>query len=764
MDFDPVMDFKGKGRSSGGEFGAVGCERAAKMAAMKAAMNDESPGGVSLAGTQGKIVYNEGLTGHISSPSVVGEYKSAYASDDDDDNSSVVTVMPTEVADRSCMKTIDYELQAEARALAAKRAAESAHKKQQHQRGGSTESAVSANSVTGDHESGSDSAYSPRSDMADIQTPPRVNSGIKNPYNGGNVDSASTGNTPSPMGSQQSPPVTPPASTGTPHQVISTTPSVSATTGELISTPRFATFDQIYAIVGENNARIASQMQKNDQKHSEQSERIHRLEKVQDTQAMLMKTISDMQQTHAAALEANTDRLAQVADSMSRMMGHATFDTPAPQQIFATFQPRTHPGHAGYHYGQNHGTQLYGGMQGRVLNMRPNGQQNMQSGIHHSAQTNPQPNMQSGIHHSTQTNPQQNLQSGIHHSMQLRAHNNMQQITQPRTLFNTQSSFQPTIQTNFHTYAAIVPTVTPNNTPTMGNLTTPNQNDDVFGPTFPSLVRYEQKGYTELLHSTFVKAENVARLFVNESIRGGSRARVAEIQNLVKLCGEHINNLQHAKQMMEIPDLRIALVTGVLCDLLVDNILTNDVLATFPHDLWPSRYMVAYQKECWASTDYDASKDFPQRHAYAVERARVAQIICALPGFQQWLKDKADDLTAAFMSRIVCLIHPSNYIHAEVALHSSVLEALKIAVRMRQEAKLTECFSYKFGCRWDHNELVQRNEEMQNRACDEVPSIFVIRTTMAPRVVQKHFANNRLNIDMCHRGEVILCERRRNLR
>ncbi|KAK0801737.1 hypothetical protein LTR75_008466, partial [Friedmanniomyces endolithicus] len=139
-------------------------------------------------------------------------------------------------------------------------------------------------------------------------------------------------------------------------------------------------------------------------------------------------------------------------------------------------------------------------------------------------------------------------------------------------------------------------------------------------------------------------------------------------------------------------------------------------------------------------------------------------IICALPGFQQWLKDKADVLTAAFLSKVLPLIHQSNYVHAEVALHSSVLEALKIAVRMRQEAKITDCFSYKFGCRWDHREMVQRNEEMQNRACDEVPSIFVIRITMAPRVVQKHFANERLNIDMCHKGEVILCERRRNLR
>ncbi len=48
MDFDPEMDFKGKGRSSGGEFGAIGCERAAKMANMKAGMKDEtheSPGG-----------------------------------------------------------------------------------------------------------------------------------------------------------------------------------------------------------------------------------------------------------------------------------------------------------------------------------------------------------------------------------------------------------------------------------------------------------------------------------------------------------------------------------------------------------------------------------------------------------------------------------------------------------------------------------------------------------------------------------------------
>ncbi|KAK0893181.1 hypothetical protein LTR02_012997 [Friedmanniomyces endolithicus] len=752
MDFDPEMDFKGKGRSSGGEFGAVGCERAAKLANMKAGIKDEtyeSPGGVSLAGTHGKTVHNEGLTGRISSPSPVGKYKSAHASDDDDDNSSVVTMMPTEVADRSGMKTIDWELKLEAKNLAAKEAAETSQEKHEHHRGGCTDTAISAHSMTDSRGSRSDSAYSPRSDMADVQTPSPANSGVKDRDTSGNVERTSTGNTPSPRGSQQSPAVTPPASTGTFQQVTSPTPGASTDAGELVHTSSFATFAQINSIVRLNNQQISGEIARIDRTVNAQSGQINGLQQAQDTQALLMRTISDMQEAHATAIMTHGNRLAQVTETVSRMMGHPTFDTPAPQQSYGSFQPRTHPGHAGYHQGPNYGTQLFGGTQGHMSNMRPH----------------PQQNMQSGLHHSTQTNSQQNMQSGFQHNMQLRArNNNMQQIAYPRTQFNTQSNVQPTIQTNFHNYTAVIPTVTPNNTPVIGGFTTPNQNDDVFGPTLPSLVRYEQKGYTELLHSTFVKAENVARLYVNEPTRGGGRVRAEAVECVVKLCGEHINNLHQARQMMDVPDLRIALITGVFCDMLVDKILTNHVLGTFPHDIWTSRYMTAYDNEVWASTDYDASKNFPLRHSYAMERCRVAQIICALPGFQQWLKDKADLLTAAFLSKVLPLIHQSNYIHAEVALHSSVLEALKIAVRMRQEAKITDCFSYKFGCRWDHREMVQRNEEMQNRACDEVPSIFVIRITMAPRVVQKHFANDRLNIDMCHKGEVILCERRRNLR
>ncbi|KAK0918437.1 hypothetical protein LTR91_008223 [Friedmanniomyces endolithicus] len=751
MDFDPEMDFKGKGRSSGGEFGAIGCERAAKMANMKAGMKDEtheSPGGVSLAGTHGKTVHNEGLTGRISSPSPVGKYKSAHTSDDDDDNSSVVTMMPTKVDDKSGMKTIDWGLRLEAEALAAKLAAETGQKKHEHQRSGSTGTAASADNMTDHSGSRSDSAYSPRSDMADVQTPSAANSGIKDRDTSGRVESTSTGNTPSPRGSQLSPAVTPPASTGTFQEATSTTPGASADAGELVSTSSFATFAQINSIVRLNNQQISREIAIIDHNLNAHSRDIESLQRAHDTQALLMKTISDAQQANNTAIMAQTDRLTQVIESVSRMMGHPTFDTPAPQQSYAVFQPRTHPGHPGYPQAQNYGNQLFGGTQGHMSNVRPNLQHNMQS----------------GLHHSTQTNPQQNMQSGHQHNMQLRAHNNMQQVAYPRTQFNTQSNVEPTIQTNFRMYAAVVPTVTPNNTPVIGGFTTPNQNDDVFGPTLPSLVRYEQKGYTELLHSTFVKAENVARMFVSEPTRGGGRVRAEAIECIVKLCGEHINNLHQARQMMDVPDLRIALITVIFCDMLVDNILTSHVLGTFPHDIWTSRYMTAYDNEVWASNDYDASKNFPLRHSYAMERCRVAQIICALPGFQQWLKDKADVLTAAFLSKVLPLIHQSNYVHAEVALHSSVLEALKIAVRMRQEAKITDCFSYKFGCRWDHREMVQRNEEMQNRACDEVPSIFVIRITMAPRVVQKHFANERLNIDMCHKGEVILCERRRNLR
>ncbi|KAK4899969.1 hypothetical protein LTR27_002731 [Elasticomyces elasticus] len=58
---------------------------------------------------------------------------------------------------------------------------------------------------------------------------------------------------------------------------------------------------------------------------------------------------------------------------------------------------------------------------------------------------------------------------------------------------------------------------------------------------------------------------------------------------------------------------------------------------------------------------------------------------------------------------------------------------------MRQEAKLFECVYYRYGCRWDHQQMVRRNEEIEGLACDETPPIYVVRTTMAPRVIEKSF-------------------------
>ncbi|KAK5720687.1 hypothetical protein LTR15_006647 [Elasticomyces elasticus] len=69
----------------------------------------------------------------------------------------------------------------------------------------------------------------------------------------------------------------------------------------------------------------------------------------------------------------------------------------------------------------------------------------------------------------------------------------------------------------------------------------------------------------------------------------------------------------------------------------------------------------------------------------------------------------ADDLTQLIFKEVSFLCQPVNRV---------VLEAFKIGVRMRQEAKLFECIYYRYGCRWDHQQMVQRNEEMEGLACD----------------------------------------------
>ncbi|KAK4544898.1 hypothetical protein LTR36_003802 [Oleoguttula mirabilis] len=50
-------------------------------------------------------------------------------------------------------------------------------------------------------------------------------------------------------------------------------------------------------------------------------------------------------------------------------------------------------------------------------------------------------------------------------------------------------------------------------------------------------------------------------------------------------------------------------------------------------------------------------------------------------------------------------------------------EARRIVMRMRQDKKVFETAFYRYGARWDHKGVVQRNEELQSLVCDGTPLV-----------------------------------------
>ncbi|KAK5107535.1 hypothetical protein LTR62_001065 [Meristemomyces frigidus] len=321
-------------------------------------------------------------------------------------------------------------------------------------------------------------------------------------------------------------------------------------------------------------------------------------------------------------------------------------------------------------------------------------------------------------------------------------------------------------------------------TPTPGSskgsrreIVSPNPNDDVFAPGSggsstggscrATPARFEQKSYQELLHSTFVKAEDALRSIYIKFVE--LKNADPKQKQLIHLLGEHCDSLQTAKLAMRDSTLRIQLLTGFINRRIVQEILGNNILSGFAsidEDSLSAEYAKAFDDEAKVMLDMQMANDFPLRHGLALNRARLARAIAAQPGFQQWIKDRADELHRSLVMEIYPLMrHNDAEVNAAMkAVHKAVIEALKIGVRMRQEDKTYACLFFKYGIRWDWERMVQRNAEFAGLKCDEQPSKYVVLFSMAPQVDEKDFVGGQIKLTKLHKAEVILCGRKNNLR
>ncbi|KAK5725912.1 hypothetical protein LTR15_004102 [Elasticomyces elasticus] len=815
---DRGMDYKGKSRTSSGAFGAIGQERAARK--LSGGAVEESPGGVSLGK---KAVGNNGASGVFKSPSAPYNSKAAYVTDDDD-NSSSVTVKQEDHkawekavdATKERVKTEEYVRLKPGETLAKP---EPSSGRSKHNRDTSTGSKFTVHTMTehrGFYPDRRDNDVSPRIALASQQAEHRARAGSNASTSNGTT--IYTPASDSPMTNKAKSRTTTPSATKLHIQLVQDTPPITGTISGLVSADQFVNFNQLHEIVSGNNTQIATKFQAFEMKLADQAKLISELQTVQEKSIGNMEAIADVQQAFHGSLGRVADKMAfntkQISDLRLSMCGphtpqqayvmnnHPAFTHPgqigvhAPQSHAPAGMPATHhhpqqgPGHQGrsahrtrhHHQGRNapHAQQHGVGNQ-YVIPAHAGNAQHMANGQHRNS-------AQHGYNTQYAYDPRGAYDDGQYaqSSMHAGPSSNMSN-KQPMSNHMQQAMHASQQAAAQHGYASVSampesqsPRIVRSGT---GTMTTPNPGDDVFAPdqrpdrfttpTRPAEVyttsraapaEFETKGYTEILHSTFVKAEYCARTFMIVSVGNSTKDRNAPVQDLIKSIGFYLDNIPQARYLLEKAEFRTAVITGYFNRRIGEEILTNGIFSYYPADLWSTQYAAAWDEEQRVLQSVADANNYELRQAHAENRARIAKMMSTLPGFQQWIKDAAGDLTQLIFKEVAFLCHPVNHPKALAALHRAVLEAFKIGVRMRQEAKLFECVYYRYGCRWDHQQMVQRNEEMEGLACDETPPIYVVRCTMAPKVVEKSFVSGQMFVDVLHKGEVILCDRKTNLR
>ncbi|KAK4550443.1 hypothetical protein LTR36_000021 [Oleoguttula mirabilis] len=297
------------------------------------------------------------------------------------------------------------------------------------------------------------------------------------------------------------------------------------------------------------------------------------------------------------------------------------------------------------------------------------------------------------------------------------------------------------------------------------SLTTPDPDDDVFGPTSSgraAAARFDQKDYPELIHSVTVKIEAVARAYCLAGI--STKSRDAKVQHLVHTAAIHLDHRGMAIAQLESMSMRTNLIVGLINRWVVEQVYNHPLISHHQNKQLVVQFMSAWNDEVRAQSSPMTANNYPRREALAANRSRIARLMAQLPGFWKWQQELSNFITEDLIAHIIPLIRPDMLAQARNDLYKAVNEAVKIVVRMRQDNKVFETAFYRYGARWDHKGMVQRNDELQGLACDEDPPVWVLRVTMAPWIGEKSFTGGKFSIRTLQKGEVTLCDRKTHLR
>ncbi|KAK3725467.1 hypothetical protein LTR37_000437 [Vermiconidia calcicola] len=302
---------------------------------------------------------------------------------------------------------------------------------------------------------------------------------------------------------------------------------------------------------------------------------------------------------------------------------------------------------------------------------------------------------------------------------------------------------------------------------------TPNPADDVFGAPVPMptygvvylpAADFEKKSLPELLTSCFKKAEMALRGVELVDIISQPGRLPREQYSIVKLAQEHLHHQKMAYVLLQSVNERSWLMTGLLSHEIVRQVFNAPVLGDFPSTKSFHYTQQWDHEQAHRNIQHPDAGNLPKRFRLAQIRAQYAKDIVAMPGFWKWVQEHVAVKTKEILA-VYAVTIPARFHHAvETKIQKAVDEAVRIAIRMRQEPEIYEFFFPSNGCGWNSTYHVHRNAELVGQELSDERTPYVVRCTGLPLVKSKYFGDGSADPTVLHKAEVMVGDRKANLR
>ena len=233
-------------------------------------------------------------------------------------------------------------------------------------------------------------------------------------------------------------------------------------------------------------------------------------------------------------------------------------------------------------------------------------------------------------------------------------------------------------------------------------------------------------------------------------------------RHIIELGTKHLDSRRTSLYMLKDKGLRTGLITGFVVRFITESVYNSPLFSEiYQNDETP--YHDAWAKERQIKDFLDAN-DYAKRNGLAHNRARFAETITTFPDFWR----AANVYASKLMQLITTTLRPVLPHKASKALeeefHAAIFDSIKVSVLMQTSPNFYETTFIRYGESWNDETMEQRNPELAGLPCNERPSIWVVRCTIHPQYTQKNFAPPVPDIRVLQKYEVLLCDRKGNLR